>query len=290
MSYARMVETEAELAREVAEWLARAQAEDAAEDAEHGSTRRGGEPPDWMRDKQARLAEAARPAPPRDADGAPKPRPGRPPAHPPGQPKPSAQRNFTDPDSRIMKGRDGFVQAYNAQAAVDADAQIIVAHRLTNHGSDQDALLPLLDTVQDTTGDMPTRCPPTTASVRRPTSQVSSGARCAATWRPVAPASRAAARRAVGWFRPCARGSGGAGIEVDIECGHMVSNPSSDRSNKPELPPVPPPRHRQGPRRMGIDLHRPQPRQAHRVRISTTMRRPQQGLSNITKAVTGTSS
>ena len=155
MSYARMVETEAELAREVAEWLARAQAEDAAEDAEHGSTRRGDEPPDWMRDKQARLAEAARPAPPRDADGAPKPRPGRPPAHPPGQPKPSAQRNFTDPDSRIMKGRDGFVQAYDAQAAVDADAQIIVAHRLTNHGSDQDALLPLLDTVQDTTGDMP---------------------------------------------------------------------------------------------------------------------------------------
>ena len=155
MSYARMVETEAKLAREVAEWLARAQAEDAAEDVEHGSTRRGDEPPDWMRDKQARLAEAARPAPPRDADGAPKPRPGRPPAHPPGQPKPSAQRNFTDPDSRIMKGRDGFVQAYDAQAAVDADAQIIVAHRLTNHGSDQDALLPLLDTVQDTTGDMP---------------------------------------------------------------------------------------------------------------------------------------
>jgi transposase len=56
MSYARMVEAEAELAREVAEWLARAQAEDAAEDAEHGSARRGDEPPDWMRDKQARLA------------------------------------------------------------------------------------------------------------------------------------------------------------------------------------------------------------------------------------------
>jgi transposase len=56
MSYARMVEAEAELAREVAEWPARAQAEDAAEDAEHGSARRGDEPPDWMRDKQARLA------------------------------------------------------------------------------------------------------------------------------------------------------------------------------------------------------------------------------------------
>lgn len=171
MSYARMVEAEAELAREVAGWLARAQAEDAAEDAEHGSTRRGDEPPDWMRDKQARLArirsakaeleaearqaEAARPPPPRDSDGAPKSRLGRPPTHPPGQPKPKTQRNFTDPDSRIMKGREGFVQAYNAQAAVDADAQIIVAHRLTNNGSDQDALLPLIDAVQDNTGDMP---------------------------------------------------------------------------------------------------------------------------------------
>jgi transposase len=170
MSYARMVEAEAELAREVAEWLARAQREDAAEDAEHGSTRRGDEPPDWMRDKQARLAriraakreleaearqaEAARP-PPCDPDGSPRPRPGRPPRHPPGQPKSKSQRNFTDPQSRIMKGRDGFIQAYNGQAAVDADAQIIVAHRLTNNGSDQDALLALLDAVAENTGQMP---------------------------------------------------------------------------------------------------------------------------------------
>ena len=171
MSYARMVEAEAALAKEVDEWLARAQAEDAADDAEHGSTRRGDEPPDWMRDKQARLAriraakaeleaeaqqaEAARPSPPRGPAGEPKPRPGRQPKHPPGEPKPKAQRNFTDPQSRIMKGRDGFIQAYNAQAAVDADAQIIVAHRLTNNGSDHDALLPLLDAVQDNTGERP---------------------------------------------------------------------------------------------------------------------------------------
>jgi len=171
MSYDRMVAAEAELAREVAEWLARAQAEDAAEDAEHGNTRRGDEPPDWMRDKQARLAriraarteleaearaaEAARPPPPSNPDGSPRPRPGRTPKHKPGKPKPKAQRNFTDPQSRIMKGPDGFVQAYNAQAAVDADAQIIVAHRLTNNGSDQDALLPLLDAVEANTGEVP---------------------------------------------------------------------------------------------------------------------------------------
>ena len=148
--------------------------EDAAEDAAHGSTRRGDEPPDWMRDKQARLAriraakaeleaeaqqaEAARPPPPCDPDGNPKPRPDRVPKHPPGQPKPKVPRNFTDPESRIMKGRDGFIQAYNAQAAVDADAQIIVAHRLTNNGSDQDALLALLDAVAKTTGGHSVGC------------------------------------------------------------------------------------------------------------------------------------
>jgi hypothetical protein len=54
-----------------------------------------------------------------------------------------------------MKGCDGFIQAYNAQAAVDADAQVIVAHRLTNNGSDRDALLPLLDAARDNTGEMP---------------------------------------------------------------------------------------------------------------------------------------
>lgn len=171
MSYARMVEAEAELTREVDEWLARAAAEDAAEDAAHGSTRRGDEPPDWMVTKQARLAriraakaeleaearaaQAARPPPPSNPDGSPKPRPGRAPKHEPGKPKPKAQRNFTDPESRIMKGRDGFIQAYNAQAAVDADAQIIVAHRLTNNGSDQDALLGLLDAIETNTGEMP---------------------------------------------------------------------------------------------------------------------------------------
>ena len=171
MSYARMVEAEAELSCEVDEWLARAAAEDAAEDAAHGSTRRGDEPPDWMVTKQARLAriraakaeleaearaaEAARPPPPANPDGSSKPRPGRTPKHEPGKPKPKAQRNFTDPQSRIMKGRDGFIQAYNAQVAVDAGAQIIVAHRLTNNGSDQDALLTLLDKIEANTGEMP---------------------------------------------------------------------------------------------------------------------------------------
>jgi transposase len=171
MSYARMVEVEAELARDVAEWLDRAQQEDTAEDAAHGPDRRGDETPEWMQNKQARLARiraaraeleaeakaaaAAKPAPTAKSDGAPSMPRGRKPAHPPGTPKPTAQRNFTDPESRIMLGRDGFLQAYNAQAAVDADSQVIVAHRTTNSASDQDGLLPLLDATAANTGRMP---------------------------------------------------------------------------------------------------------------------------------------
>jgi transposase len=161
MSYGRMGPAEAELAAEVEGWLAQAEDTDAAEDAALGTGRRGDEMPAWMRDKQRRLeriraakaeleaearaAEAARPEPGTKADGSPRGRRGRKPKHPPGVPKPSAQRNFTDPESRIMKGRDGFVQASNAQAAVDATAQVIVAHHLTNSAADQDALGPLLD-------------------------------------------------------------------------------------------------------------------------------------------------
>ncbi len=140
MSYARMGPAEAELAAEVENWLAQAEGADAAEDATLGADRRGDEMPGWMRDKQRRLeriraakadleaearaAEAARPDPGTRADGSPRQRRGRKPKHPPGEPKPSAQRNFTDPESRIMKGRDSFVQAYNAQAAVDATAKV----------------------------------------------------------------------------------------------------------------------------------------------------------------------
>jgi transposase len=171
MSYGRMGPAEAELAAEVEGWLAQAEGADAAEDAAFGTDRRGDEMPAWMRDKQRRLerirtaraeleaearaAEAARPDPGTKADGSPGQRRGRKPKHPPGKPKPSAQRNFTDPESRIMKSRDGFVQAYNAQAAVDATAQVIVAHHLTNSAADQDALGPLLDAVTANTEATP---------------------------------------------------------------------------------------------------------------------------------------
>jgi len=129
MSYERMVKAEGELAAEVASWLDKASEVDATEDAEHGPDRRGGETPGWMADKQQRLVriraaraaleseaksaaeakEAARPEPVVKADGTPSKRRGPKPTRPPGTPEPTAQRNFTDPKSRIMLGRDGFI-------------------------------------------------------------------------------------------------------------------------------------------------------------------------------------
>ena len=175
MSYERMVKAEGDLAAEVKGWLDRAGEVDATEDAEHGPDRRGDETPGWMADKQQRLAriraaraaleaeamaaatarEAARPDPGTRADGTPCQRRGPKPTRPPGMPEPTAQRNFTDPESRIMLGRDGFIQAYNGQAAVDGKHQVIVAHRLTQNAADQDGLLPLLDATAANTGRLP---------------------------------------------------------------------------------------------------------------------------------------
>ena len=175
MSYERMLKAEDELAAEVKRWLDKAGEVDATEDAEHGTDRRGDETPDWMADKQRRLIriraaraaleaeakaaaeakDAARPEPVVKADGTPSKRRGPKPSRPTGTPEPTAQRNFTDPESRIMLGRDGFIQAYNGQAAVDGKHQVIVAHRLTQSASDQDGLLPLLDATAINAGRLP---------------------------------------------------------------------------------------------------------------------------------------
>ena len=69
-----------------------------------------------------------------------------------GNPKPAAQRNFSDPDSHILKGSDGWMQGYNAQAAVDADHQVIVAIGVSNQASDAVHLLPMLELIEANTG------------------------------------------------------------------------------------------------------------------------------------------
>jgi hypothetical protein len=66
-----------------------------------------------------------------------------------------AQRNFTDPDSRILASRDGFPQGYNAQIAVDAARQVIVAQRLVTTAADYTTLVPLADAAHRTLGRKP---------------------------------------------------------------------------------------------------------------------------------------
>lgn len=72
------------------------------------------------------------------------------------RPKARAQRNFTDPDSRIMVSSDkAFIQAYNAQAAVDAESRVVVACEVTNEAGDVRQMAPLVDQVEKTTGRQP---------------------------------------------------------------------------------------------------------------------------------------
>src|ERR1700738_1430894 len=175
MSYGRMKEAEPRLAAEVQRWLAQAAQTDKAEDRQFGASKRGDEMPEWMANKEKRLekirtakaalekaaleAEAkAKAASKPDDDGSGdggKGRPGRKSKPVPAEPSDKAQRNFTDPDSRVMPTKNGFIQGYNAQAAVDGAHQIIVAHTLTNSPSDQAQLAPLLNAIKANLGKNP---------------------------------------------------------------------------------------------------------------------------------------
>jgi transposase len=72
------------------------------------------------------------------------------------RPRDKDQHNFTDSDSRIMLDKkNGFQQAYNAQAAVDAEDMLIVGTSLSNNGADAQQLEPTLDSVSELNDDTP---------------------------------------------------------------------------------------------------------------------------------------
>ena len=170
MSYGRMKAGEPKLAAEVHRWLAQAAQTDKAEDRQFGAGKRGDEMPEWMANKEKRLEKiraakaaleaeakaAAAKAPsgskPEDKDcGGGKT--GRQPDA--AVPSDKAQRNFTDPDSRVMPTKSGFIQGYNGQAAVDGAHQIIVAQTLSNASNDQAQLGPVLDAIKANLGRNP---------------------------------------------------------------------------------------------------------------------------------------
>jgi transposase len=74
---------------------------------------------------------------------------------PDGEPKPDTQRNFTDPESCLMQGSEGFIQAYNCQIAVDDEHQVIVANGVTNQPPDAGNLLPMVHRIEESCGKVP---------------------------------------------------------------------------------------------------------------------------------------
>src|SRR3990167_1534129 len=153
MSYGRMREKRQQLQDEVQQLLAQAEAVDAAEDAEYGTDRRGDELPAELQRRESRLKrirEATRALKVRaKEDAATKGEPVE-----SAKPDPKAQYNFTDPESRIMKGPDGFVQAYNAQLAVN-EQQLIVGQAVTQDTNDKKQLIPMIAIIEKQSGDTP---------------------------------------------------------------------------------------------------------------------------------------
>ena len=158
MRYGDMKKAERRLQAEVERWFEEAQRIDAEEDRKYGADQRGDELPDWVADKQKRLekiqqakAELECEAKAQLEQGPDPTKTGHKPK-PSGKPSDQVQRNFTDPESRVMKSSHGFIQAYNAQAAVDSHSQVIVAQSLTNTGSDAHQMIPLLKQIVQTLG------------------------------------------------------------------------------------------------------------------------------------------
>jgi transposase len=161
---ARIRSAKAELEREAAESRA-AQLRQLAEGQQKKAEDENEDPAERRRagtraEKSRRQAQELDPQP-KDAQGQlPSGEEERLPTHrvgttPEGKPSPKAQRNFTDPDSRIMKRDGGYLQSYNAQIAVDGDYQVIVAQAVTNHAPDQSHPIAMIERVKATCGELP---------------------------------------------------------------------------------------------------------------------------------------
>ena len=173
MSYSRMKEESARLSSEIAELLDNAQRIDDAEDAELGHDVRGDELPKELAFRKSRLttirramaelgAEAKRAVKEEGPEGTcgedePKPKKrGRPKKKPAGVPDDKAQKNFTDPESKIMLSGDKlFIQGYNAQAAVDSDYQVVVAAMVTNQAADSAHVESMTEKIEQNNGRLP---------------------------------------------------------------------------------------------------------------------------------------
>lgn len=156
------------LKQEIDKMLSEAEAKDAEEDKAYGVDKRGDEMPDDLRDRKSRIsrlkackerleqekAEAQKQQQDKiDDRKAKEKQTGKKPRG--RQPKPAeeagnkdAKANVTDPDSRIMKTRKGYVQGFNSQAVV-TEEQIIVAEDVTQEENDKQQLHPMFEQAEE---------------------------------------------------------------------------------------------------------------------------------------------
>src|SRR6266446_5453801 len=154
MSYGRMEETEKRLREEVQELMKQAEAADEEEDKRYGRDRQGEELPEELQRRETRIAriqeaqkaleERAREKAASEGKESKEAKPER-----------KAQYNFTDPESRIMKGADGFVQGYNTQIAVEPLFQLVVRPPLPPAANDKQQVVPLIQAIQEQSGQKP---------------------------------------------------------------------------------------------------------------------------------------
>jgi transposase len=156
MSYGRMKEKQRQLKEEVKQLLEQAEAADQEEDRQYGS-KRGDELPEELRRRETRLAkikEAKKVLEQRARDKAAAEGKNAEEAKR-VKPDDKDQYNFTDPESRIMKGGDGIVQGYNAPAAVEPTLLLIVGQSVTEAANDKKQLKPMLEVIEEQAGQRP---------------------------------------------------------------------------------------------------------------------------------------
>jgi transposase len=157
MSYGRMKQEEQALKEEVRKLLAQAKAADEEEDKRYGKDKSGDELPEELSRRETRLKrirEAKRALEQKaqeeakdnskDEEEAEKTKPAD-----------KAQYNFTDPESRIMKGPEGFVQAFNTQIAVESVSQLIVGQTVTQETNDKKQVASMVEVIQKQAGQKP---------------------------------------------------------------------------------------------------------------------------------------
>src|ERR1022692_4542457 len=156
MSYVRMQEKQQQLKEEVKQLLDQAAAADEQEDRQYGN-KRGDELPEELQRRESRLAkikQAKKVVEQRARDKAAEEGKSAEEAKR-AKPEDKDQYNFTDPESRIMKSGDGFVQGYNAQAAVEPELLLIVGQSVTEAANDKQQLKPMVELIEQQSGQRP---------------------------------------------------------------------------------------------------------------------------------------